>query len=133
MNMPVPKPSAQPASIVVTVVTPRRDAYRAAADCLRSCANLSWSEQLHRRQGSEPPDALLLFADDFNMIDAYGAIERELLGQCVGSVVVVARHGRDYQSLTNVPGAANRLTILPLSGWETDVRRTILSRIESAV
>jgi hypothetical protein len=105
--------------------------YRAAADCLRSCANLSWTEHLDRERAAVPPDAVLLFADDFNMIDSYGVIERELLGLRVRCLVVVARHKADYQPLAGIPGAADRLKILPPSEWEHKVRNVISACLEA--
>lgn len=129
--MPFANSSPRP-RFTVAVVTPRRELYRAAADCLRASANLAWAERLARNPGLVPPDAVLIFADDFKMIDAYGAIESELLGVRVRCVVVVARHPADYQSLASLPGAARRFTLLQPSTWELSILNAILSRLESS-
>ncbi|MND07853.1 hypothetical protein D3C83_301080 [compost metagenome] len=65
------------------------------------------------------------------MIDAYGAIERELLAGVTRCVVVVARHRTDYQSLFGVLGATERLRILPAAGWELEVRDVIRASLEA--
>lgn len=130
MDLPFAKPPVRPQSFTVAIVTPRRDRYQAAADCLRTSANLSWVERLDRARSSAS-DAVLFFADDFDAIDAHVAIERELASR-MRCVVVVARQLDDYESLAAVPRSSTRLTILPPSSWERAVLRTICACVESS-
>jgi hypothetical protein len=129
MDLPLTKPPAR--ALTIAIVTPRRDRYQAAADCLRTSANLSWVERLDRGRIWDS-EAVLFFADDFDALESHSAIERGLK-QEIRCMIVVARHLRDYESFASVARESTRLTILPLTVWEVAVLRTIRASVDSSV